>query len=244
MIVFLTVAWPVLWYFLTIEFFVDLPPGTDLGPLKAVNGINYGLFGAFTVTVAIFAGAFARDLEGNRYRKLRSMPIAPTADLAGRFVAGAILGVASYLVTILVAYAHGATFGPLTVETVAILALTLGSFCLIAMALAMVLALVVTKPEQMTTIAIVTVLMAYFVTGFNGSSPEMLADGAEIVNYLPNSLATRMQIAYWVGTENLGTMTPPEAPDSIEYVGILLGYAIVLLTASIVIVRRIAYGRD
>ncbi len=244
MIVFLTVAWPVLWYFLTIEFFVDLPPGTDLGPMKAVNGINYGLFGAFTVTVAVFAGAFARDLEGNRYRKLRSMPIAPTADLAGRFVAGAVLGVASYLVTILVAYAHGGAFGPLTIETVAILALTLGSFCLIAMALAMMIALVVTKPEQMTTIAIVMALMAYFVTGFNGSSPEMLAEGAEMVNYLPNSLATRLQIAHWVGAENFGSMTPPEAPDSIEYVGILLGYATASLAVSIAVIRRIAYGGD
>lgn len=244
MIVFLTVAWPVLWYFLTIEFFVDLPPGTDLGPLKAANGINYGLFGAFTVTVAVFAGAFARDLEENRYRKFRSMPIAPTADLAGRFLAGTVLGVASYLVTIAVAYAHGGAFGPLTLKTVTILALTLASFCLIAMALAMVLALVITKPEQMTTIAIVTVLMAYFVTGFNGSSPEMLADGAEIVNYLPNSLAARMQIAVWVGAEDFESMTPPEAPDSLEYVGLLLGYAVALLSVSVVIVRRVAYGSE
>lgn len=244
MILFLTVAWPVLWYFLTMEFFVDVPAGTDLGPLKAANGINYGLFGAFTVTVAVFAGEFARDLSSNRYRKLRTMPISPTADLTGRFVAGAALGVASYLVTIVAAYAHGGAFGTFDVETIAILSLTLLSFCLIAMALAMVLALAITKPEQMTTIAIVIVLMAYFVTGFNGTSPGMLADGAEIVNYLPNSLATRMQIGVWMGTADLDFMTPPEVPTSITHVGLLVGYSIVLLITSIAIVRRVAYGGD
>lgn len=244
MIVFLTIGWPVLWYFMTMILFIDAPAGTDLGPMKAANGISFGLFGAFTVTVAVFAGEFARDLAGDRYRKLRSLPIAPTADLASRFVTGAALGSTSYLVTVVVAYVHGATFQSMTLETLAIIALTLVLFCLIAMALAMVLALVVTKPEHMTTIAVVTVLMAFFVTGYNGTSPGLIANFAEIVNYLPNSLATRMQIAAWVGTTNLEFMTPPEAPLSLQSASVLLGYAVVLLGVSTVIIDRVAYGRD
>ncbi len=244
MMLFLTVGWPVLWYFLTMNFFVEVPAGTDLGPLKAANGINYGLFGAFTVTVALFSGEFARDLERNRYRKLRTMPISPTADLAGRFASGTLLGIASYLVTVSVAYIDGAAFPTLDGTTGAVLALTLVSFCLIAMALSMVVALVITKPEQMTTIAIVIVLLAYFVTGFNGTSPGMLANSAEMVNYLPNSLATRMQIGYWMETAELAFMTPPEPPTSIKYVGLLVGYAGVLLTTSVLVMRRFAYGSE
>ncbi len=242
MILFLTVGWPILWYFLTMTFFVEVPAGTDLGPLKAANGINYGLFGAFTVTVSLFAGGFARDLESNRYRKLRTMPLAPTADLAGRFAVGTLFGVTSYLATVAVASLDGAAFPALDAGTIGVLLATLLLFCLIAMALAMVLALVVTKPEQLTTIAIVIVLLAYFMTGFNGTSPEMLANSAGMVNYLPNSLATRMQIGYWLGTERIAFMAPPEVPTSREYVALLVGYAAVLSAVSVLVMRRVAYG--
>ncbi|GAB3042183.1 ABC transporter permease [Natronobiforma cellulositropha] len=242
MIVFLAVVWPVLWYFLTMEFFIDVPADADVGPIKAANGMNYGLFGAFTVTVAVFAGEFARDLDGERYRKFRTMPVSPSADLVGRFLAGFLLGVGSYLMTIGVAYAHGGSFGGLGVQTVAVIALTLALFCLIAMALAMGLAIVITKPEHMTTIAVVAVLMAFFVTGYNGTAPSLIAQNAEMVNYLPNSLATRMQIAVWAGAENVEFMTPPEAPVSASYAGILAGYAAVLSATSFAIIKQFGYG--
>jgi ABC-2 type transport system permease protein len=239
-IVFLTVAWPVLWYFLTVEFFINVPEGTDLGPIRAANGINYGLFGAFTVTIAVFAGEFARDLDSHRYRKLRTMPIAPTADLTGRFLAGGTLGVISYAIMILVAYLTGASFTSLTLWTIVILVSTLTLICLVALGLALVLSLVIPKPEYMTTIAVVIVLMSYTITGFNGLSPELIAGNAGIVNYLPNSLATRMQVAVWT-TEQI---TPPEAPDSLEYLGLLAGYITILLAISVLIMQRFAYGRD
>lgn len=246
LLVLLAVGWPVLWYLLTMTLFIEDPDPDRLGYVKAANGITYGLFGAFTVTVAVFAGEFARDLEGDRYRKLRAMPVSPTADLAGRFVAGTALGAGSYLVTILAAAAHGATFelegiGP---TTVAILALTLVLFCVIAMALAMLLALVITKPEHMTTIAVVVVLMAFYLTGFNGMTPGMIAEDPAFVNYLPNSLATRMQIAAWAGTDNVAFMTPPEAPFSLEYGALLVGYAVVLSAAAVGIMTRFAYGGE
>lgn len=244
MVLFLTIGWPILWYFLTMSFFVELPAGSDLGALKAVNGINYGLFGAFTVTVALFSGGFARDFESNRYQKLRTMPISPTADLAGRFTAGTLLGFASYVVTITIAYLDGATFPSLDASTVAVLGLTLVMFCLIAMALAMVLALIVTKPEHMTTMAVVLVLLAYIITGFNGTTPGMLANSAEMVNYLPNSLATRMQIGFWLDAATLEYMTPPAVPTSTTDVGLLVGYVVVLLSISVLVMQRFAYGSE
>ncbi|MXV62256.1 ABC transporter permease [Natronorubrum sp. JWXQ-INN-674] len=246
LIVALAVGWPVLWYFLTMAFFIEEPASGQLGYVKASNGITYGLFGAFTVTVAVFAGEFARDLEGDRYRKLRALPVSPTADLAGRFLAGTALGACSYLATILAAYAHGGTFelqylGP---TTLAILALTLVLFCAIAMALALLLALVITKPEHMTTIAVVVVLMAFYLTGFNGTVPQLIAEDPTFVNYLPNSLATRMQIAAWAGSDNVDFMTPPAAPLTLEYGALLVGYAVGLCAVAVAIVRRFAYGGE
>ncbi|QLG50810.1 ABC transporter permease [Natrinema halophilum] len=244
LIIFLAVGWPVLWYFLTMTVFIQDPDPDRLGYVKAANGITYGLFGAFTVTVAVFAGEFARDLESDRYRKLRAMPVSPTADLAGRFTAGTVLGAGSYVVTILAAAVHGGTFeiGNISPASIAILGLSFVLFCIIAMALAMLLALVIPKPEHMTTIAVVVVLMAFYLTGFNGVSPGMIADDPTFVNYLPNSLATRMQIAAWAGTENVAFMTPPEAPTSITYVGLLIGYAIGLCAVAVGIMKRFAYG--
>ena len=250
LIVFLAVGWPILWYFLTMAFFIEEPDPTQLGYIKASQGITLGLFGAFTVTVAVFAGEFARDLESDRYRKLCAMPVSPTADLAGRFVAGSAIGVASYLVTIFAAYAHGGTFAildssPTRIATlVATLAVTLLLFCAIAMALAMLLALVIPKPEHMTTIAVVVVLMAFYLTGYNGTVPHLIAEDPAFVNYLPNSLATRMQIAVWAGADSVEFMTPPEAPLSLEYGALLIGYTLGLGAVAVGIMKRFAYGGD
>lgn len=250
LIVFLAVGWPVLWYALTMAFFIEDPDPAQLGSIKASQGITFGLFGAFTVTVAVFAGEFARDLEGERYRKLRAMPVSPTADLAGRFLAGTALGVGSYLVTILAAAAHGGTFVVRGMDATAIatlvltLGLTLVLFCVIAMTLAMLLALVVTKPEHMATIAVVLVLMAFFVTGFNGVTPQLIGGDPTFVNYVPNSLATRLQIAVWAGAENVDFMTPPEVPELPEHGALLVGYTAVLSGVAVGIVRRFAYGGD
>ncbi|SNZ12703.1 ABC-2 type transport system permease protein [Natronoarchaeum philippinense] len=241
MILVLAVAWPVLWYFLTLAFFVEAPSG-QAGGVKAGMAITYGLLGAFTITVAVFAGDFARDLDGERYRKFRAMPISPTADLAGRLLAGMVFGVGSYAATLLVSIVHGAEFGRPSIGAIGVIALTLVLFCFVAMSFATVLALVVTKPEHMTTIAVIGVLIAFYATGFNGVSPQLLADGADMINYLPNSLATRMQIAAL--SSDVSYMTPPEAPDSIEFVGLLAGYAAVLLATAVLILRRFAYAPE
>ncbi|WP_254863877.1 ABC transporter permease [Halovivax gelatinilyticus] len=170
-LVFLLVGWPILWYVLTVSLFVD----DANGPVKAAMGMTFGLFGAFTVTVTIFAGEFARDLDGDRYLKLRAMAVSPTADLAGRFGSGIVLGVASYVVTVAAALIHGATFVDLDARAIAIVAFTLLVFCLIAMTLALLLAIAIPKPEYMTTISVVLVLLAFYVTGQNGVVPHMIA---------------------------------------------------------------------
>lgn len=93
-----------------MEFFIA--PEEQVGIIKASNAISFGLFGAFTVTVAVFAGAFAGDLESGRFRMFRSLPISPTADLVGRFLAGLVIAIPSFIVTIGMGYVHGATYSP------------------------------------------------------------------------------------------------------------------------------------
>ncbi|WP_252489001.1 ABC transporter permease [Natronococcus zhouii] len=239
----LAIAWPVAWYLLTMEFFI--PSEEQVGAIKANNAISFGLFGAFTVTVAVFAGAFAGDLESGRFRMLRSLPISPTADLTGRFLAGLAIAVPSFLVTIGAGYVHGATYSPRGLLSIPVAFLTLFVFCLIAMALSMGLAVLITKPEYITTLAVVIVIMSFFLTGFNGVQPAMLAENQALVNYVPNALAARVQIFYLTDADfaHWG-LTPPAMPDGIEHLGLLVGYGLVLLVASVVVMQRVAYRRE
>ncbi|WP_254863878.1 hypothetical protein [Halovivax gelatinilyticus] len=61
------------------------------------------------------------------------------------------------------------------------------------------------------------------------------------MNVLPNSLATRVQITAWIGAADADFMTPPDAPDSLAHVGVLVGYAVVFLAISVLVVKRVAY---
>lgn len=243
MVLFLAVGWPLAWYFLAAWAF--LPDDAGRYALGS-NAVSYGLFGAFTVTVAVFAGEFARDLAGERYRKFRSMPIAPTADLLGRFCAGVVLASVSYGTVIAVASVHGARFQPRP-GALLFVPLTLVTFCLLALALALVLATAIPKPEHMTALGIVTVLIAYYVTGFNGLVPGIIADDPTYVNYVPNSLASRMHIYYMFDGDLAGPetpFTPPELPVGPEYVALLVGYAVALLGVAVALNRLVAYGGD
>lgn len=241
MVVFLAVGWPLAWYALTVVAFLP----EDAGALSmGATAVSYALFGAFTATVAVFAGAFARDLDGGRYRKLRSLPIAPSADLAGRFLAALALSVASYVVVLAVAFATGARFEP-RLTAPGTIAVTLLAVCVVALALALLLGTVLTRPEYMTTIAVVLVLIVYNLTGFNGIQPGMIADDPWFVNVVPNSLTTRMQIyALFDGNLSESGMMPPELPVGIEYLGLTVAYVVGPLVGSVALIRRVAYGGE
>lgn len=246
MLVFLAAAWPLAWYFLTVTLFLpDDLSGNELALSKGSTAVSYALFGAFTVAVATFAAGFARDRDRGRYRLFRSLPIAPSADLAGRFVAGVAVAAVSYAVVLGVAYVEGARFAPRPTALPAV-AFGLLAFCLVALALSLSLAVAVPQPEYVTTIAVVLVLVAYYVTGFNGLQPVMIAEEATFVNYVPNSLTTRMQIHHlfdWSPDPESG-LVPPEMPAGLEYVGVLAASAAASLIASLGLLRVVGYRRD
>lgn len=239
-LLFLMVCWPILWYGLTLTLFIDEPAAF----VKTGMGITFGLFGAFTIVVAVFAGGFAQDVDRDRYQKLRTVPVMPTADLTGRLGAGIVIGFVSYAATLAFAFATGATFEGFDLWTVAVIGVTLFAFCCIAAVIALLLAIVITKPEYMTMIAVVTVLLAFYMTGQNGLVPTMIVGDASLVNIAPNSLATRLQIVAWVGADSAAFLTPPEAPAAAKYPLILMGYAAGLLALSVGIVRTTAYKGD
>src|SRR6056297_744223 len=110
-------VWPALWYLLSVHLIVvpELPdevPDDVVAAVKGTQVITFGIFGAITVTLVGFGGELTRDIEDKRYRKFRSLPIAPTADLFGRFASGFTLGLLSFLFVMVVGVLDGARFDP------------------------------------------------------------------------------------------------------------------------------------
>ena len=124
--------------------------------------------------------------------------------------------------------------------------LTLLAFCLIATSLAILVGSVLPKPEYMTVLAVVVGLIAFYLTGQNGMVPWMIAGDGQFVNWLPNSLATRLQVVGWIeaGGGKTDFLTPPRAPDLMRHGGLLLGEVLLLSGAASAVVRFVAYGGD
>ncbi|WP_439025676.1 ABC transporter permease [Haloarchaeobius sp. DT45] len=247
---FWSVGWPLFWYLLTTRLFLpvpeSIPPGevaTYLAQVKAANAVSYGVFGAATVSLVTFAHAFADDLESKRYRTFRSLPIAPSADLAGRFVAGFALAVVAFVGVLVVGLLDGAA---LSIRSPLTLPVVLGSlllFCLAAMAVALVLTLVVQAGEYVTAITTSVLMVSFFLTGFNGTVPSMLPESVRwVVNVAPNALATRLQLYFLTDVAADGNaMAPPALPTGAEPLALLVGFAVVFGGAGVLTVRHFVY---
>lgn len=250
---FWSIGWPIGWYFLTMALFIEVPEqvpaeqvDTVLASIKASNAISFGIFGAFTVSLVTFANNFTDDLEEKRYRKLRSLPISPSADLTGRFLAGTLLGLVSFCSVLVAGLLDGASFSPRSPISIPVTVLALLLFCLISMSVGVVLATVIQKGEYLTAISNTVLMILFFITGFNGTSPRMLPEGNRwIINVLPNSLATRMQMYYMTdfSVEDTG-LTPPAVPNGAEHFALLVGSAVVLLLCSALVMRRTIYNGE
>lgn len=244
--IFWSFAFPVIWYGLTI--YLNAMPAVPAGEestLKAILGISFGIFGAFTVTLVGFTGHLAVDIDRKRYRKFRSLPIAPSADLAGRFVAGAALGSGAWLLTVAVAALDGAMFRVATSQQLIGIGLAVGLFCLIGMIAGLLLTLAVPQPEHATTAGTGILVIGFFVTGYNGTVTRVFPARAELLNIIPNSLATRLTVFYMVDTSwHEAGLAPPAMPHSLDSLLLLGIYALGLSVIAVIVMQHWIYGTD
>lgn len=239
-------AFPVIWYGLTVYLnAIPTVPAGEQSTLKAVLGISFGIFGAFTVTLVGFTGHLAVDIDRKRYRKFRSLPIAPSADLSGRFFAGAALGVGAWVLTVGVAAVDGATYQIPSGHRLLGIGLAVGLFCLIGMVAGLLLTLAVPQPEHATTAGTGIIVIGFFVTGYNGTVASVFPGQAWLLNIIPNSLATRLTVFYMVDTawQEAG-LAPPAMPHSLESLLLLGGYALGLTIIAVIVMQRWVYGKD
>jgi len=212
----LVVAWPAFWYLLVAHLLFTAgatAPGAAASA-KAAFAVSFGLFGAFTVSLTGVVGTFAADVSTKRYRKFRSLPVSPAADLAGRFTAGAGLSVLSYTGLLVIGAIDGAAFALRRPWSPLIVLLGVVAFAAIGVVLAVGIAAIVPRPEYASTLAMAILLGTFFGTGFNGVSPGLFPGPPGLLNILPVSLITRNQLFHLVtpgGTEP-GVFGPPVLP--------------------------------
>lgn len=251
-----TIIWgfgfPTFWYLLTS--FAFLPDAETVGgpavlaDIKGATAVSLGLFGVLTVTLVVFAGALTVDLTEKRYRKLRSLPVAASADLAGRFVA--VLGVAavSYCLVLAVGYLDGAAYAVRGVSSVVVVVGSFVLFSLVGVSIAVFVTWLVEDTDVVLGITNAILLVSYFLTGFNGLSPGMLPETTrDIVNVAPNALAARLQV--WHLTDIQATaadgsssgLTPPSLPVGTGSLALLVTWAVLLCAFGIAVMTRGVY---
>lgn len=235
-------GFPVLWYLLTVHLGLGPTAPGATGEFRAVLGISFGVFGAFTVTLVGFAGDLSVDINAKRYRKFRSLPLSPTADLAGRFLAGYLLGLAAAGAMLVVAAIDGATYVFPSIGGLLLSVAALTFFCLIGMVAGLAVTIVVTDPRHASTVATGILLVVFFATGYNGMAPSIFPLPAWWLNYLPNSLAARLLVHHLVQLDwSAAGLSPPAVPASPLFPLLLGGYAIGLGLVAVVLVRLAIY---
>lgn len=239
------VAWPGFWYLLVAHLLFGVP-GADAAAVaaaKAAFAVSFGLFGAFTVSLTGVVGTFTADIATKRYRKFRSLSVSPVADLVGRFTAGAVLSLASYAGLLAIGWLDGAAFALRGPWSPAVLLLGVVAFAAVGVASAMGIAALVPRPEYATTLATALLLATFFGTGFNGVSPGLFPGPGWLLNVLPVTLITRVQLAHLVvpGLADPAAFGPPVLPAGPAALVMVAAYGAGALALGAGVVARTVY---
>ncbi|KZN25840.1 hypothetical protein A4G99_05340 [Haladaptatus sp. R4] len=209
---------------------------------KTIAAIGMGMFAVFIVALTGFARLFGDDITEKRYRKLRSLPISPSADFTGRLLGSYVIALVAYTLMLVVAALDGASFDAFGPVSVLVFLGSLFAFCVVAMAVATVVA-VVLRGDGVYRATVLLVLVVFAATGFNGVSLAVIPPDLQYaVNYVPNSLAVRLQLAYT--TTHLGSLTPPALPDSLTWGGLLAVYTLIAGAVAAALFRRYVYDGE
>lgn len=246
-VLFWSVAFPVAFYLLTITVFIDTStvPETVVPYQKAGVAVSYGMFGAIVASLNSFGQQLAADFEADRYMQYRSLPLAPSADLAGRALAGLALSVVAFVAVLAVAVPTGAAFSLRSAASVPVVALAVVTFAVLWMMLAVVVATLVRDARYASVVTISIALGAYFLTGYNGTDPGAFAGPDWLLNWLPFTLATRLVSHHIVvfpdaGVRGSGSLL--SVPSLSFGVGLLVATTVAAVAVGLLVMRHAVYG--
>lgn len=245
-VLFWTIAFPVGFYLLTVTIFLDTSamPAEVVPYVKSGTAVTYGTFGAIIAALNSFGQQLTMDFEDERYRLYRSLPIAPSADLAGRMIAGIGLAAAAIAIVLAVSAATGGSFGLASPASVPIVLLAVVAFAVFWMVVAVLITAVVRDTRYASIITVSMALALYFLTGYNGGDPSVFQGPDWLLNWLPNTLPTRLiidQIA--AAPAEFAQPGALGAPDTLVGTATVAGYGLLALLVGVLVMRVIVYKR-
>lgn len=242
-VLFWSILFPVGFYLLTISVFLNLSeiPSQARPAVLGSTAISYGTFGAIIVCLNTFGQQLAADFEAGRYRQFRALPVAPTADLAGRMAAGLTLAVAAIAAVVAVGVPTGAEFAVREPASLLVGALAVLSLAVVWMVVATLVATVVTDERYASIITVAVALLAFMLTGYNGTNPGDYGGPEFLLNYLPNTLPTRLLVYSFVDVPS-SVLAPPALPSTAWGLALMTGYSLLALGVGVLVMRRSVYG--
>ena len=244
-VLFWSVAFPVAFYLLTITVFVDTSgiPGDVLPYVKAGTAVSYGMFGAVIASLNSFGQQLAADFEADRYLQYRSLPLAPSADLAGRMAAGTLLSLVAFAAVVALAVATGAEFGLRGLVSAPLVLVAVVSFAMVWMTVAVGVATLVKDTRYASIITISIALGSYFLTGYNGTDPSSFQGPDAVLTWLPNTAATRLVSHHVVvpPAELADQAATLAVPDTLFGFAQLVVYGGLAALVGVALMRRVVY---
>ncbi|WP_226480822.1 ABC transporter permease [Natrinema amylolyticum] len=211
----------------------------------ATVSIGIGILGSMFVCLFVFGNQLATDLEDRRYEAYRSMPISSSADLIGRMAAGFVLAAGAFAATIVAGLATGASYGLRGPESVPIVLAAGVLTCLFWMVAAIPFVVVAGNKRIASMATTLVAVMTFVLTGLNGAVPAQSVIDGPVLNYLPNTLPTRLLVSHLVPAESwteLG-VAPPAMPTDPTFIALLGGYAALAVLAGTLLVNRTLYDQ-
>lgn len=211
----------------------------------ATVSVGIGILGSMFVCLFVFGNQLATDLEDRRYVAYRSMPISSSADLTGRMAAGLVLAASAFTVTIVAGLATGASYGLRGPESVPIVLAAGVLTCLFWMIAAIPFVVAAGNKRIASMATTLLAVTAFILTGLNGAVPSQSVIDGPVLNYLPNTLPTRLLVYHLVPTESwteLG-VAPPAMPTDPTFLVLLAGYAALAVLAGTLLVNRTLYDQ-
>lgn len=170
---------------------------------KGLFAVGIALLGAMIASLTVFGSQLAVDLEADRFVAYRSMGVRPSADFAGRVVAGLMVAALALVFGLGVGVLDGAPIGvsgilPVLVSLAAFLGLSV-----VFMAVAVPIVVAANNEQYAQFVLSLVAVFGFMLTGYNGMLSSVAVLSESISGLLPNVLATRTIAVQLIASENI-----------------------------------------
>lgn len=170
---------------------------------KGLFAVGIAVLGAMIASLTVFGSQLAVDLEADRFVAYRSMAVRPSADFAGRVVAGLVVAALALVVGLGVGVLDSA---PISVTGVLPVVVSLAAFLglsVVFMAVAVPIVVAANNEQYAQFVLSLVAVFAFMLTGYNGMLSSVAVLSESISGFLPNVLATRTIAVQLVTSENI-----------------------------------------